>query len=154
MALHHLGYIWALLTIALDQATKLYMLHVVLADTRHIVVAEHFNLVTVWNKGTSFSLISNHHEVMPFVLAALAIGICIWLHRWLLKAEGRWQAAALGMVIGGALGNVVDRLLYGAVFDFLDFHVSGWHWPAFNIADCGVVVGVGLLVLGGFKKTA
>lgn len=154
MTHHHVGYLWALAAIALDQASKLIMLYVVLAETPHIPLTGFFNLVTVWNKGTSFSLISNHHEVMPFVLAALALGICIWLNRWLHKAENRLEGIALGMVIGGAIGNVVDRLLHGAVFDFLDFHYAGWHWPAFNMADCAVVVGVALLVLGGLRKTA
>jgi signal peptidase II len=66
---------------------------------------------------------------------------------WLRKAETRTLAVALGLVIGGAVGNVIDRLRFGAVFDFLDFHALGWHWPAFNLADSAISVGVGLLLI-------
>jgi signal peptidase II len=79
------------------------------------------------------------------VLVALAItGAMAW---WLARAPSRLVAAALGLVIGGALGNVVDRIRFGAVFDFVDLHVAGWHWPAFNVADAAIVAGAGLLLL-------
>lgn len=145
------GYWYWVLVVALDQLTK----HAVLQhDGLPMPVTGFFNVVLVWNKGTSFSLITHNTDAMPYILSALALGICIWLHRWLRRAADRWHAAALGLILGGAIGNVFDRLLYGAVVDFLDFHLNGWHWPAFNVADSAIVIGVGMLLLGGYKKPA
>jgi len=75
--------------------------------------------------------------------AVIVAGLSVWL--W--KSGNRWSGAATGLVIGGAIGNVVDRLQYGAVVDFLDFHVAGYHWPAFNVADSAICVGAGMLIL-------
>lgn len=146
------GYWFWLVVVVLDQLTKFLAL-----DARAelpMAVTDFFNLVLVWNKGTSFGLISHEAEIMPYVLAMLALAVCLWLHRWLLRAPDRWHAAALGLILGGAIGNVFDRLLHGAVVDFLDFHYAGWHWPAFNVADSAIVIGVGMLLLGGHKKTS
>ena len=85
------------------------------------------------------------HWVTALCIVALAItGAMAW---WLARAPSRLVAAALGLVIGGALGNVVDRMRFGAVFDFVDLHAAGWHWPAFNVADAAIVAGAGLLLL-------
>lgn len=150
----NIGYWFWFAIVLLDLLTKTIITQHVMVPPQVIPVTGFFNIVLVWNKGTSFNIISHSAEVMPYVLAMLSLGIAIWLHRWLLRAEDRWHAIGLGMVLGGAIGNVFDRLLYGAVVDFLDFHVNGWHWPAFNVADSAIVVGVAMLVLGGFKKTA
>lgn len=149
-----IGYWFWLIIVLLDLLTKTIIVKHVMVPPHVIPVTDFFNLVLVWNKGTSFGLIAHGAEVMPYVLAVLSLGIAIWLHRWLCRAEDRWHGIALGLILGGAIGNVFDRLLYGAVVDFLDFHVSGWHWPAFNVADSAIVVGVAMLVLGGAKKTA
>jgi signal peptidase II len=79
----------------------------------------------------------------------VALGIVVFLLSWLRRADRAFLAFAIGMVIGGALGNVIDRLRFGAVADFLDFHVLGYHWPAFNVADTGISVGVALIVIDG-----
>ena len=83
---------------------------------------------------------------MPWVLSGLAIAITAALVVWLNRITSRWSAAAIGFVIGGAIGNVIDRVRFGAVADFLDFHVSGYHWPAFNLADSAITVGVAILL--------
>lgn len=155
-ALAQLGYRWWLAIVLLDQLTKYLILQHVMVPTvaplGTLAVTDFFNLVLVWNRGTSFSLIYHEADFMPYVLAMVALGICLWLHRWLCRAEDRLHAVALGLVLGGAIGNVFDRLLHGAVVDFLDFHYAGWHWPAFNVADSAIVIGVCMLLLGGFRK--
>jgi signal peptidase II len=144
-----LGLIIALIVMILDQASKWWMLEGVgmLANPRVIEVTSYFNLVMAWNRGVSFSLFWHEAEYMPYVLSAVALGIVAFLLSWLRKADRPFLAVSIGMVIGGALGNVVDRLRFGAVTDFLDFHVLGYHWPAFNVADTGISVGVALIVL-------
>lgn len=99
-----------------------------------------------YNRGVTFGLLATDHPAAPWALAALAILIVVLLSAWMRRAEDRWQRLALGLVIGGALGNVADRLRRGMVTDFLDFHVAGWHWPAFNLADGAIVLGAAILV--------
>ena len=104
------------------------------------------DLVTVWNYGVSFGLGNFGSRAGSLAFTVLALAIVAALVVWLRRAERRIVALALGLVIGGAAGNVVDRLRFGAVFDFLDFHVWGWHWPAFNLADSAITFGVVLLL--------
>ncbi len=111
-----------------------------------VEVTSFFNLVTVWNYGISFGMFSQGSSQSAWIFAVLALAITGGLVAWLHRAPDRLVATALGCVIGGAIGNVVDRLRLGAVFDFLDVHVLGWHWPAFNVADSAICVGVGLLL--------
>ena len=106
-----------------------------------------FNLIFLRNDGVTFGMLGG---VPWWALSALAIGIVTWLVVLLVRSETRLQAAAYGAIIGGALGNVADRLRFGAVTDFLDVYVGAWHWPAFNLADVAVVGGVGLLLLSEF----
>lgn len=105
-----------------------------------------FNLTMVWNEGISFGLFQGSGI---WILSGLALIITILFSVWLTRAKGWLQAVSLALVIGGAIGNVIDRIRFGAVADFFDFHVLGWHYPAFNIADCGIVVGIALLVIDG-----
>lgn len=114
-----------------------------------MTVTGFFNLVTVWNRGVSFGLFSNASHIGPWALSAVAAVISVILVFWLRKTENRLLGVGLGMILGGAIGNVIDRVRFGAVFDFLDFHAVGYHWPAFNLADCGVVVGVFFVLLDG-----
>ncbi len=109
-----------------------------------------FNLVMAWNKGVSFSMFAGVGGYTPYILSAVAIGIAIMFLVWLWKAEQNFQGICYALVIGGAIGNVADRLRYGAVIDFLDFHVYGIHWPAFNIADMAVVIGIVMLIIVSF----
>ena len=96
----------------------------------------------VWNRGVTFGLLSGDGPLNHVILAVLAAAIAGFLLRWLAKAETRMVAIALGAVIGGAIGNVIDRLRLGAVVDFIRAHAWGWDWYVFNIADAGIVCGV------------
>jgi signal peptidase II len=105
-----------------------------------------FNISMVWNEGISFGMFSGL-GIWPLVILSLVI--CAVFSTWLFKATGWLQTLSLGAVIGGAIGNVIDRFHFGAVADFLDFHLFGWHYPSFNVADCAITVGIALLVIDG-----
>jgi signal peptidase II len=143
------GLLIALLVIACDQITKWIALTGVDFGANPITVTSFFNLVLVWNRGVSFGLFNEAGAAGPWVLSGLAIAVVLGLLYWLRQADGRVTVAALGLVIGGALGNVIDRFRFGAVIDFLDVHMAGYHWPAFNVADAAICVGAGLLLLDG-----
>lgn len=141
------SYLIALVLVS-DQMTKWWILNEFMQAEQVVPVSPFFNLVLVWNKGVTFGLLSRYApDVMPWVLTGTAVLITGLLVRWLLRTSSTLVALGLGAVIGGAVGNIIDRLRYGAVVDFLDFHYRGYHWPAFNIADSAIVLGVGLLLL-------
>lgn len=137
----------AALALVLDQASKTWILESVMQPPRVIEITPFFNIVLTWNRGVSFGMFNNHSAYGPYLLTGLAIVIIIALSVWLWRATTRTSVLALGLIIGGAIGNVVDRVLYGAVVDFLDVHAFGYHWPAFNVADSAVCVGAAMLVL-------
>jgi signal peptidase II len=110
-------------------------------------VTDFFNIVFTWNPGASFSLFRALGESAPLVII-LATGIIIgFIGHYLFTRSAKHERLPLALIVGGALGNLIDRARFGAVIDFLDFHVGGLHWPAFNIADVCISVGVGLYVL-------
>ena len=111
-----------------------------------IEILPFFNLSMVWNEGVSFGMFQGSGI---WILSGLALIISAVFAVWLTRATGWLQAISLAMVIGGAIGNVIDRFRFGAVADFFDFHVMGWHYPAFNVADCGITVGIALLLFDG-----
>ena len=137
----------AMLVFVLDQITKWWIVEVVMQPPRSIPVTPFFNLVMGWNRGVSFGMLSDVNSWTVWVLPIVVVVITAVLLVWLWRSERTWPAVALGLVIGGALGNLLDRLRFGAVADFLDFHVAGYHWPAFNIADSGITVGAVMLVI-------
>lgn len=143
--MHGLGI--AALVIALDQLTKWLMLILVMAPPRIIEVTPFFNLVHVWNRGISFGMFNTDSSWNRWLLPLAAAIIVIFLLSWLRRATHWLLVTALGLVIGGAIGNVLDRGIHGAVFDFLDVHAYGYHWPAFNVADSAITIGVGLLIV-------
>ena len=147
-------YALAGVVMAADQVSKLWVLSL-LRLGEGVVLTPFFNLVLVMNRGAAFSFLAwaEGWQRWFFVVLALAIsvGIVIAMRRAASKAASRWLIGALTLVLGGALGNVIDRLIYGAVVDFLDFHAAGWHWPAFNLADAAICVGIGLLLWQEFK---
>lgn len=148
-----LGLAVAAVVVVLDQLTKWWILNTVMQPFPRVVeVTPFFNLVLTWNPGVSFGMFAHEAEYMPYVLSAVSVVITLFLLGWLRRADSRFVALCLGLVIGGAMGNVVDRLLYGAVADFLDFHAFGFHFWAFNIADSGISVGVILLVIDGLFR--
>lgn len=143
-----LGLAVAAVVLVLDQITKMYFYNLLVAEGRRAIeVLPFLNLVTVWNYGISFGMFNTGSSGASLVFVAVALAIVAALGFWLRTAPRRLVAVALGLVIGGALGNVIDRLRFGAVFDFIDFHAFGWHWPAFNIADSAITVGVALLLV-------
>lgn len=142
----------AFVILSSDLATKWYVEHLLAETGPMIEIAPFFNLVLNWNRGVSFGLLYNHHDMMPAALTAVAGLITCALLAWLWRAEQRLLAFGLGLTVGGALGNIADRVRFGAVRDFLDFHAFGWHWPAFNVADSAVVIGVCLILLDGLAR--
>lgn len=143
-----IGSIVMILAVFVDQATKAWV--VANADTLSsgFAVFPGFNLVFGRNDGVSFGLLRG---VPPWSLVILALVICAWMLGLMMRAEHRIEALAYGLVIGGALGNVVDRVRYGAVTDFLDLYVGSMHWPAFNLADALLVSGFAILLLAGHR---
>lgn len=143
---------WALLAIGVlivvDQAVKQVMLTLVFNPPRILEVTGFFNLVPVWNTGVSFGLFGDT-GTSRWILVAVALVIVVILLVWLARAESGMVSIGLVLVIGGALGNVLDRVFYGAVIDFFDIHAFGFHWPAFNIADATIVFGTALLLYDG-----
>lgn len=109
-----------------------------------------FNMVMVWNKGISFGMLNNGTDYAQYVLSAAAAVISLVFLAWFSRTRSKIQAVTIMMVIAGAMGNVVDRLRFGAVIDFLDFHAYGLHFPAFNVADSCICVGVFLLIIQTF----
>ncbi len=106
-----------------------------------------FSLVMVWNKGVSFGMFASTQAFMPYVLGVVALGMSVLFLCWMWRATSLLAALPLAMIVSGALSNVWDRVRFGAVADFLDFHIGATHWPAFNIADSCIVLGVAGLAL-------
>lgn len=146
------GFIVALIVLVADQLHKYIMLHEFgFINGRFVEVTSFFNLVMVWNYGISFGIMNEgENSKQALMLVIMMLAIISFLVFWLRKAESKFQAVSIGLVIGGALGNMVDRIIYGAVADFLDFHINNYHWPAFNVADIAISVGVFLLVIESF----
>jgi len=144
-----LGVPIAIAALALDQLTKWLILGVVMNPPQDIEVTPFFRLVLAWNRGISFSLFRSDSPSGPWIFVGIALVVVLGLVVWLARLDRAWPAAALGLIIGGAIGNVVDRIRFGAVVDFLYFHLEEYYWPAFNIADSAITVGVTLLVLDG-----
>lgn len=115
-----------------------------------IEVLPFFNIVMVWNQGVSFGMFNTPSEYGPLILSALSSVIAVVFLVWLFRSTSRLQSIAIAIVISGAIGNIIDRLRFGAVADFLDVHAFGYHWPAFNVADSCIVIGVFLLMIHAF----
>jgi signal peptidase II len=141
------GLILAFAVMALDQLTKWWVLEGLMQPPQRIILTPFFNLVSGWNRGVSFGMFSSDSPWSGWILSLLALGIVAFLVHLLRKADCRHNIIAIGLIIGGAIGNVIDRLVHGAVYDFLDIHISGHHWPAFNVADSGITIGAVILVL-------
>lgn len=144
-----LGFAAAILI--LDQLTKWWIVDYVMVRPQVIEVTPFFNIVLAWNRGVTFGMLNMGGETMRWVLVAVSLAVVGVLLVWLARSPRALPGLALAAVIGGALGNVIDRLNYGKVADFLDFHLSGWHWPAFNLADTAIVCGVAALLLDTFR---
>jgi len=141
----------ALAWLLIDQTTKWWILECAMTPPQALRITPFFNLVLGWNRGVSFGILGGH-ELPPWTLALFSGTIAAALMVWLFRTHDRLVATGLALIVGGALGNAFDRIRHGAVTDFLDFHLAGWHWPAFNMADVGVVCGAALLMLDSFVR--
>jgi lipoprotein signal peptidase len=143
-----LALVAVILVVVLDQASKQWILQF-FDDTpgRLVPLTGFLNLALIFNHGISFGVLNNAGPLNALIFTVLAVVIVAGLVAWLWRSDGFLLPAAIGMVIGGAVGNVVDRLARGAVTDFLDFHLGEWHWFVFNLADAAICVGVGLMVI-------
>lgn len=133
--------------ILLDQLTKLWVLNTFVPG-ESVEVTPFFNLVLVFNPGAAFSFLADHAGWQRWFFTAIALTISAWIIRQLqLLRPGTHYSLGLALIMGGALGNLIDRFRLGMVVDFIDLHAVGWHWPAFNVADSAVCVGAVLYVL-------
>jgi signal peptidase II len=146
-----LGGLIALLGLIVDQVVKTWLLFGFdLAEKGRVVITPFFDLVLVWNRGISYGLFAADSQGQVWFLVAVKTVITLALIIWLLRNTDRLTAVALGLLIGGAIGNTIDRVLYGAVVDFASLHAFGYHWYVFNLADVWVVAGVALLLYDAF----
>lgn len=134
--------------IAADQALKIYLYDLLLVpQPTRLTLTSFFNLTPVWNPGVSFGLLPANDPWQRWLLLAVAVVIvCILIH-WAYQQSSRAIQFCAAMIVGGAIGNMIDRVRYGAVFDFFDVHLYGFHWPVFNIADAMISLGVTGLVI-------
>lgn len=138
------------LIVILDRLTKTIVLDM-FAPGESRVVTGFFNLVLVFNKGAAFSFLAAAQGWQTPLFAAIAVlASCIIGFLIVRNSEKKIFSIGLALILGGALGNLYDRLVYGQVVDFLDFHAAGWHWPAFNVADAAITVGAGILIAESF----
>ena len=142
-----LGALLAVVTFLADQASKAWILYVFrLPDRPPVRISPLFELVMVWNRGISYGLFQQNSELGRWGLIVISILAAIGLSVWIRRTNAKLLAVSLGLIVGGAVGNVIDRLAYGAVFDFIQFHIGSWSWYVFNVADAAIVAGVvGLL---------
>ena len=136
----------AFFILACDQLSKWWVREVVLKDAPQMEILPFFNLVSVWNNGISFGMFRAGDPVSVTLLAVLALIITGFFVVLLCQSNRLWTALACGSVIGGSIGNVIDRFQFGAVYDFLDVILIKYHWPAFNIADAAIVIGICMIM--------
>jgi signal peptidase II len=148
--LSFIAYALAALTIVLDQLSKHWVLNILDLPARASVhVGGPFNLTMVWNQGVSFGLFKAEIDLVRWALVGFSLAVAAFLALWALKIERRLLAVSVGLVMGGAVGNAIDRARYGAVADFLDFKALYFPW-VFNVADSAISVGVVLLLVDSF----
>ncbi len=143
-----LRWLWlSLLVIVLDQISKQWFeSHFMLYE--QVNVLPFFNLILTYNHGAAFSFLSDQSGWQRWFLSAVSVGVTVVLLLWLrgLKSHEKITALSLSLIIGGATGNLIDRVLLGHVIDFLDFYIGQHHWPAFNLADSAITMGVAVMV--------
>jgi signal peptidase II len=142
----------AAIVVLLDQLSKI-TLSKLIAYGQSEQITSFFNLVMVYNKGAAFSFLADQLGWQRYLFAGISAAASL-LIIWMLKrhAAQRLFCSALALILGGAIGNLIDRIAYGHVIDFLDVHVYGWHWPAFNIADSAITIGAVLFILDEFRR--
>lgn len=142
----------AAIVILLDQITKI-TISKMFAYRESLPITSFFNLVLDYNRGAAFSLLATESGWQRYLFTAIGIAAALFIVYLLKRHAGqKLFCCALALILGGALGNVIDRIIYGHVIDFLDFHIGGWHWPAFNVADSAICIGAALFVLDELKR--
>ncbi len=148
-----LHWLWlSLFVLAADQISK-QLAESAIQLYERVPLLSHLNLTLTYNPGAAFSFLSDQGGWQRWFFSVLAMVVTLVLVIWLrqLDRANRWTAISLSLIIGGAVGNLVDRLLFGHVIDFIDFYYGQWHWPAFNVADSAITVGVVLMLLDVFR---
>jgi signal peptidase II len=151
-----LKWLWlAVLVVAVDLGTKA-MASSMLTYGNPVPVFPSFNLTLLHNTGAAFSFLAGASGWQRWFFVALALGVSIFLVSWLrtLRAHETWSAIAIVLILGGALGNVYDRVVHGYVVDFLHFYWQDWHFPAFNLADTAITIGAVMMIIDAFRKPA
>ena len=143
------AYIGVLGLMGVDQVTKQMALAAVFQPPRVIEVLPFFNLVPVWNTGMSFGMLSGGGDLVKWGLTILALAVGALLP-WIARNWDRLSRIGAVLMASGALGNAIDRMIYGAVIDFIDLFAGQYHWPAFNVADMAVTTGAGMMILSSF----
>lgn len=145
-----LASLWATGTIVLDQATKVWVSSSMEAWTGHPVIPGFFNLVHVLNRGAAWGFLDSEHidwqRPLFIAIALVALGFIGYMLKTS-EPSDKWMITGLGLIAGGAVGNLIDRVRLGVVVDFLDFYAGNYHWPAFNIADCALTMGAACILL-------
>jgi signal peptidase II len=118
-------------------------------DFTKVEVLPFFNWVMVWNKGISFGMLQSDTQAGVYMMMAFAVLISLFFLIWMFRTDNRLVIFAISLVVGGAIGNVIDRFRFGAVADFLDFHIGDMHWPAFNLADSCITLGIAFIIIDG-----
>ncbi|MEJ2386082.1 MAG: signal peptidase II [Chromatiaceae bacterium] len=147
-------WLWlSVLIVALDQTAKA-LAELLLAPYRPVPVVPFFNLTLMYNRGAAFSFLAGAGGWQRWTFAGFALLMTVALVVWLLRlnAHERMTAAGIALIVGGAVGNLIDRLITGRVVDFLDVYYGRWHWPAFNVADSAITIGVALLLLASLRS--
>lgn len=142
----------ATIIVLIDQITKITITRL-FSYGESLPVTSFFNLVLAYNKGAAFSFLASEGGWQRYFFTAIAVAAAIFIIYLLKRHAGqRLFCWALAMILGGAIGNLIDRVLYGHVIDFLDFYVGKWHWPAFNVADMAIVGGAALFILDELRR--
>ncbi len=143
----------SLLTIVLDQWSKLAIV-ARFAENEYLELGAYFNLTLRYNPGAAFSFLAGHDGWQRWFFSVLAVGVSAYLIKLIRDHQHEaLQPAAFALIVGGALGNVIDRFHYGRVVDFLDVHIGTLHWPAFNLADSAICLGVALMLLAEWRRS-
>lgn len=138
----------AAIAVSVDQAAKLLILQQVMEPPRAVPLTPFLSLTLGFNTGVSFGVLGDTFARSPFLLSALMALVVGLVRVMIWRTRSVWNAAGYGLIVGGAVGNIADRLRLGAVVDFIDLHYAGWHWPAFNTADAAIFCGVAMLLIG------
>lgn len=142
----------AAIVLLLDQLTKITITKLFYYG-ESLFVTPFFNLVLVYNKGAAFSFLADSTGWQRYFFTIVGIGAALFIIYLMRKhPDQKMFCGSLALILGGAIGNVIDRVAYGHVIDFLDFHIAGWHWPAFNIADSAICVGAVLFIIDELRR--